>query len=319
MDTSLPYGGRCLKWGVSKVAAKVVIESLSACAGCEVAILDLGEDLLKILEKIEIVHAPILMDHKHFSPGDGQGEIAVPKGDIGILSGSIRTEEHMEVARAMRENCDILIANGSCACFGGVSAIANVLPLKMLKEDIYPVTGDQENNEFRLPALTSRVVALNEVMEVDIFIPGCPPPTALFMEAITAILEDRPFQLPEDTVCNECPKTKEKKTVFADRGMAFPEMLRPLEPVPLSQRCLFEQGYFCMGAATRNGCGAQCLKADMPCRGCTGPVKIGENPRAELLGSLSLYGYTLRDIHDKRAGFNWFTGAHHNLRPIPTR
>ena len=296
------------------MTAKVVIESLSACAGCEVAILDLGEDLFKLLEKIEIIHAPILMDHKS---ADEHGEIIIPKADIGILSGSIRTEEHMEMARAMRESCDILIAHGSCACFGGISAMANVIPLNTLKENIYPADDAQKQSEFPLPALTNRVIALNEVMEVDVFIPGCPPPSSLFVEAITAILEKRPFHLPEDTVCNECPKMKEKKTVFADQGMAFPEMLRPLEPLPLSERCLFEQGYFCMGAATRNGCGAQCLKADMPCRGCMGPVKIGENPRAELLGSLSLYGYTLRDIHDKRAGFNWFTGAHNNLRPIP--
>ncbi|MEL7563930.1 MAG: hypothetical protein AAGU27_03495 [Dehalobacterium sp.] len=302
---------------MSKVAAKVAIESLAGCAGCEVSILDLGEALLPVLEKIEIIHAPILMDHKHYPDGDGSKEINIPKADVGILSGSIRTEEHMEVARAMRENCKILIASGTCACFGGIQALGNVMPLKALKENIYPQTPDGE--EPQVPMLSNRVIALNEVMEVDVFLPGCPPPPEMFAESLTAILENRPFNLPEDTICNECPKIKEKKTVSADNGLAFPEMLRPLEPLPLSERCLFEQGYFCMGAATRNGCGARCLKADMPCRGCMGPVKINDNPRAELLGSLSSYGYTLRDVNDRRAAFNWFTGAHSNLRPIPTR
>lgn len=298
------------------MTAHVVIESLSACAGCEVSILDLGEDLLKVLEKISIVHAPILMDHKYFNAEGGNFEIEIPKADIGIISGGIRTEENMEVAKAVREKCDIVIANGSCACLGGIPAIANVIPPDVLKEGIFPPESTTEGSEFKLPAFTNRVIALNEVMQVDVFVPGCPPPTEMFAAALTAVLEGRPFELPEDTICNECPKTKEKRTVAADNGLAFPEMLRPLEPLPLEDRCLFEQGYFCMGAATRNGCGARCLKVDMPCRGCMGPRRIGENPRAELLGSLSSYGYTLRDVNDRRAAFNWFTGAHNNLRPI---
>lgn len=273
--------------------------------------------MLPLLEKIEITHAPILMDHKYYDRGDSSREIEIPKADIGILSGSIRTDEHMEVARVMRENCGILIASGTCACFGGIHALGNVMPLKELKANVYPEIAEGEKSQ--VPMLSKRVTALNEVMEVDIFLPGCPPAPEMFAEALTAVLENRPFKLPEDTICNECPKTKEKRTVSADNGLQFPEMHRPLEPLPLSERCLFEQGYFCMGAATRNGCGARCLKADLPCRGCMGPIRVGENPRAELLGSLASYGYTLRDVNDRRAAFNWFTGAHSNLRPIPTR
>jgi F420-non-reducing hydrogenase small subunit len=298
------------------VAATVVIESLSACAGCEVSILDLGEELLKILEKIQTLHAPILMDHKYFNAGDGNWEINIPKADIGIISGAVRTEENMTVAKAVRERCNLVIAHGTCACFGGIPAMANVIAPDVLKEGIYPPEPAGESNEFALPAFTNRVIALNEIMQVDVFIPGCPPPKEMFASALTAILEGRSFALPEDTVCNECPKIKEKRTVAADNGLAFPEMRRPLEPVPLEQRCLFEQGYFCMGAATRNGCKARCLKVDMPCRGCMGPRRIGDNPRAELLGSLSVYGFTLRDVYDRRVAFNWFTGAHNNLRPI---
>ncbi|TGE31104.1 methyl viologen-reducing hydrogenase [Desulfosporosinus sp. Sb-LF] len=296
---------------------KVVMEMLSACDGCEVSILDLGEDLLKVLEKISIVHAPLLMDHKYFSAENGSREINIPKADIGILSGSIRNEENLEVARAVREKCDIVIANGTCACMGGIPAMANVIPLDVLKEGIYPPEFIEEDSKLmKLPAFTNKVTALNEVMQVDIFIPGCPPSPEMFASALTAVLEGRKFELPIDTVCNECPKTKEKRTVSADNGLAFPEMIRPLEPLPINDRCVFEQGYFCMGAATRSGCGAKCLKVDMPCRGCMGPKRIGDNPRAELLGSLSSYGYTLRDVNDRRAAFNWFTGAHNNLRPI---
>ena len=299
------------------MSVTVVIDSLSAhCAGCEVAILDQGEELLNILEKIEIVHAPILMDHKYHSPEGDPADIVVPKADVGIISGAVRTEEGLAVAKALRESCGIIIANGSCACMGGIPALANLVPPNVLKEGIPNLENPAEGDDFDLPGLTSRVAALNEVITVDVFLPGCPPPTHLFAAALEAVLEGKPFELPQDTVCNECPKTKEKRTVFADQGMQFPEMLRPLEKPPLEKRCLIEQGYFCMGAATRSGCGARCPQADVPCRGCMGPKRVGENPRAEMLGALSAYNYALRDVQDRRAAFNWFTGAHSNLRPV---
>ncbi len=296
--------------------ATVIIESLSAhCAGCEVAILDQGEELLKILDRISILHAPMLMDHKYRSPAGDSADIAVPKADIGIVSGGIRTDDDLAVAKAVRESCGIVIANGSCACMGGIPSLANLVPPDVLKQGV-PNPAEHDGDEFALPALTSRVAALNEVVAVDVFLPGCPPPTRLFAEALQSVLEGKPFVLPEDTVCNECPKTKEKRTVFADQGLQFPEMLRPLEPLPLEKRCLIEQGFFCMGAATRSGCGARCAQVDMPCRGCMGPKRVGENPRAEMLGALSVYNYALRDVHDRRAAFNWFTGGHSNLRPV---
>lgn len=299
------------------MSVTVIIESLSAhCAGCEVAILDQGEELLNILGKISIVHAPMLMDHKYHSPESDVADLVFPKADVGIISGAIRTEEALGVAKALRESCSIIIANGSCACMGGIPALANLVPPAVLREGTSNLENPSEDGAFELPALTSRVAALNEVITVDMYLPGCPPPTHLFAAALQAVLDGTSFELPEDTVCNECPKTKEKSTIFTDQGMQFPEMLRPLEQSSLENRCLIEQGYFCMGAATRSGCGARCTQVDVPCRGCMGPKRIGENPRVEMLGALSVYNYSLRDVHDRRACFNWFTGAHSNLRPI---
>ncbi|HOI94742.1 MAG TPA: methyl viologen-reducing hydrogenase [Syntrophobacter fumaroxidans] len=299
------------------MSATVVIEALSAhCAGCEVAILDQGELLLDILERISIVHAPILMDSKYRDPAGDSDVVSIPRADVGILSGGIRTEHGLAVAKAVRESCGILIANGSCACMGGIPSLANLVPPDVLKQGVPNLEHGVEDGDFELPPLTARVAAVNEVVPVDIFLPGCPPPTHLFAAALQAVLEGKSFDLPEDTVCNECSKVKEKRTVFADNGLQFPEMLRPLETPPLDKRCLIEQGFFCMGAATRSGCGARCTQVNMPCRGCMGPKRIGENPRAEMLGALSVYNYALRDVHDRRAAFNWFTGGHSNLRPV---
>ena len=87
------------------MTVKVASEWLNACSGCEISILDMGERLLQVLEIAEFVHIPALMDHKYFGQlGDGK-HIDIPEADVGIISGGIRNEEHLEVAREMRKKC----------------------------------------------------------------------------------------------------------------------------------------------------------------------------------------------------------------------
>jgi F420-non-reducing hydrogenase small subunit len=105
--------------------ARLAEEWFAICAGCEVTILDIGEPLLDILKKVSIVHMPVLMDHKLYGQTGEGTEMEIPEADIGIITGSIRTEEHKKIASEMRKKCKTLIAMGSCACSGGVPALAN--------------------------------------------------------------------------------------------------------------------------------------------------------------------------------------------------
>ena len=123
---------------------KVAEEWLNSCSGCEIAILNLGETLLEVLPHLEFVHMPVLMDHKYFGQ-TGEGDIHhldIPKATVGIITGGIRNQEHLEVAEAMRKSCDVIIALGTCATHGGIPALINQWSNEELFRALLPDLGD---------------------------------------------------------------------------------------------------------------------------------------------------------------------------------
>jgi len=119
------------------MAARLAEEWFAICGGCEVTILDIGEPLLDVLKQLEIVHMPVLMDHKLYGQTGEGTEMEIPAADVVLLSGGIRIEEHKKLAQEMRKNCEILISLGSCACFGGIAALANQFSAEELVEKVY--------------------------------------------------------------------------------------------------------------------------------------------------------------------------------------
>lgn len=303
------------------MAVRVAEEWFSICGGCEVSILDIGEPLLDILPKLEFVHMPVLMDHKLFGQtGEGK-KMEIPEADVGIITGGIRNEENKELAKEMRAKCKTLIALGTCACFGGVPALANQFPLEELYEKVYRGSKSTESAKtpsVGIPPLTDRVYALHEVVNVDLKLPGCPTPPDMIADALTSLLEGTPFKLSEKSVCDECPTIREKKTVSSIKRPleSIDDPAKPLDTV----RCILEQGFLCQGPATRGGCGGsgktpRCIKAYMPCRGCFGPLKDTANPMVDMMGALSSIGLDVKLIPDRAAQFNRFCGAG-RLKPM---
>jgi len=305
--------------------ARLAEEWLNICGGCEVTILDIGEPLLDLLPQLEFVHMPVLMDHKYFGQtGDGT-EMEIPEADIGIVSGGVRNEKEKHVAELMRKRCKTLVALGSCACFGGIPALANQYTREDLFEQVYRGSHTTEpgpDPQEELPPLLDRVYALDEVVAVDVFIPGCPTSPEIVAQALVALLEGKPFALPERSVCDDCPTRREKKAMSAVK--------RPLEPIlepggtPETSRCLMELGYLCLGPVTKAGCGGsektpRCIRAGMPCRGCFGPVHKGANPMVDMMGALSSIGLDPRSIPDRSATLQRYAGAHNRLRPLVKR
>lgn len=307
------------------MAVKVAEEWLNICGGCEVTILDIGEQLLDLLPKLEFVHIPVLMDHKYFGQTGEKTDLEIPEADVGIVSGGIRNEKEKHVALEMRKKCKILISLGSCACFGGIPALTNQYPLEELYEKVFRQSKTTESAPTPtedLPALTDRVYALDEVVKVDIYIPGCPTAPELVAEALTCLLEGRPFVHPERSVCDDCPTKREKKAVTSVK--------RPLESIfPLEQkledtRCFMELGYLCLGPVTKSGCGGsektpRCIRANMPCRACFGPIRKGANPMVDMMGALSSIGLDPKLISDRPATLLRYVGAQGRLRPLPKK
>jgi len=299
---------------VKVVPVKVAEEWLNMCGGCECSILDIGEPLLDLLPQLEFVHMPVLMDHKYFGQ-TGEGKtIEIPEADVGIITGGVRNEEHKELAQEMRNKCKIIIAYGSCAVFGGLPALANMYTKEDTFNKIYKTTRSTVPGDFPyvdIPPWTDRLMAVDEVIKVDVKIPGCAPNPDLFADALTALLTGKEFKLEEKAVCEDCPLEREKKAIASIK--------RPLEAPPDEERCLLEQGYLCLGPATRTGCGGhekvpRCIAGIFPCRGCMGPIRFDGNQMVDLMGALATIGLNVREIPDRLATFNRFVGGHNKLR-----
>lgn len=195
------------------MAARLAQEWFTICGGCEVTILDVGEALLDILPKLEIVHMPVLMDHKIYGQTGEKTTMEIPEADVGIISGGIRSEEHKHLAEEMRKKCKTLVAMGSCACYGGIPALANLSTVEELYQKVYRGSISTESDGIpneQIPPLTDRVYALHEVVPVDVKLPGCPTTPELFVEAITALLEGKPYTFTGKSVCDDCPFVREK-------------------------------------------------------------------------------------------------------------
>ncbi len=308
------------------MSARLAEEWFAICGGCEVTILDIGEPLLDVLKQVDIVHMPVLMDHKIYGQtGEGK-EIDYPEAEIGIISGGIRTEEHKELAKAMRAKVKTLVALGSCACFGGVPALANQYVTEELLEKVFrgSATTDADGiPKEEIPPLTDRVYAVSEVVKVDVSLPGCPTTPEMVAGALTALLSGKPFALPSKSVCDECPTKREKKaTSSLKRRFEKPEF-EPGKPLA-EMRCLMEQGYLCLGPATRSGCGGsdgvpRCIRAYVPCEGCFGPLSEKANPMVDMMGALATIGLDPKSIPDRAATLTRFAGANGRLRPLPAR
>jgi len=307
------------------MAARLAAEWFAICGGCEVTILDIGEPLLDILKQVQIVHMPVLMDHKLFGQIGEKEEMEIPEAEVGLISGGIRTEEHKKLAQEMRRKCKTLIALGSCACYGGVPALANLFATEEILNKVYrdSVTTDKDGIPSQdLPPLTDRVYAVSEVAPVDMMLPGCPTTPEMVAGALLALLEGRPFTLPGKSVCEECPLIREKKAVSVLKRRLEAAAFTPGRPLS-EMRCFMEQGFLCVGPATRSGCGGsdgtpRCIRAYMPCEGCFGPLSEKANPMVDMMGALSTIGLDPKQISDRAATFNRFAGAG-RLRPVPRR
>lgn len=306
------------------MTVKVASEWLNSCSGCEISIIDMGERLLDVLKVADFVHLPALMDSKYFGQlGDGT-HLDIPKADVGIISGSIRNEEHLEVAEKMRERCDIIIALGTCATHGGIPALSNSYTNDELMDRYYHTeTTDDDGENYPskdIPALLDACHALDEKIKVDIYLPGCPPHPDHIFKALMALVQGDELKLPDKSVCDTCPTIRggKGKVTKIKRFLEAPEYGGADEPLDKMQ-CLLEQGYLCMGPVTRGGCGGdqtlpRCISARVPCRGCYGPVQHNGNQRLDMLNALASNGIDIGSLPENISLLR-FSGGHGMLRP----
>jgi len=269
----------------------------ASCGGCEEAVVDLAEDILDVVNMVQIAFWPVALDFKRSDlEGMADNELAV-----GFINGAVRTTEQLEMVELMRRKCGTIVAFGSCAHMGGIPGLANLTDRRGIMEEAYVRTPSTVNPEklypsleftapegkLTLPELWDNVKSLDQVIDVEYYLPGCPPPTALIKDAVVAIVEGKlppigTVLAPDITLCEECPLTSTKPEKPALRKFS-----RPHEIEVDSETCLLAQGLLCLGPATRKGCGAACVKANMPCTGCMGPTSRVVDYGAKALSAIS--------------------------------
>lgn len=170
---------------------KVATAFLTGCFGCHMSILDIDDRILKLIELVDFDRSPV-DDIKEFS-----GPCA-----IGIIEGGCSNEENVHVLKEFRKNCDILISIGECAMMGGLPSMRNNIPLLECLNEAY-LNGPTVYNPSKiiprdpeLPLLLDRVYPNQEIVKIDYFIPGCPPPADTIWEALTALLTGKQINLP---------------------------------------------------------------------------------------------------------------------------
>ena len=174
---------------------KVATTSLAGCFGCHMSLLDIDERILKLVELVDFDKSPI-DDIKKFT-----GRVTV-----GLIEGGCCNQENVHVLQDFRKHCDILISVGDCATMGGIPAMRNTIPLKECLEEAYlngPTVHNPAGkipNDPEIPMLLNKVYPAHEVVKIDYFLPGCPPPADTLWEALVALLSDKPVKLPYELI-----------------------------------------------------------------------------------------------------------------------
>lgn len=276
----------------------------AACGGCCVSVLDVHEKLFDVVEAADLVFWPIALDIKY------KDVEAMADGfiDVTLYNGAVRNSENEHIARLLRQKSKILVAYGSCAHLGGIPGLANFTTKKDIFERVYVDSESTVNKEktmpltkydvaegtLELPEFYNDVRPLNQVVDVDYYLPGCPPQTERLLEVFMAIVNKD--ELPPDgsvigaldkTQCDACIRKKSD-------NKHIKHFYRPTEIEDDGVTCFLEQGIICMGPATRGGCGYRCIEGNAPCRGCYGPTDVSPDPGAKMMSAIA----TMVDAND---------------------
>ena len=279
---------------------KLAMYWASSCGGCEIAVLNIHENILVVDEVFDIAFFPCVADFKVADvEGYDDGYI-----DLCLFNGAIRNSENEEMAKLLRQKSKVMVAFGSCAYEGCIPALSNLSTKAATFDTVYLENPSIDNpdgtlpqtsvevpeGELELPYFYNTVKSLDQVIDVDYYLPGCPPEPhqiwAVLQVVVAALLEGAPLPpagaivgAGDVAVCEECPLEKHEKVIK--------RFYRPQELVPEPTMCLLEQGIVCVGPATRSGCGALCPQVGMGCRGCYGPLPGVEDQGAKMLSAIA--------------------------------
>ncbi len=244
---------------------RVAFFDFASCEGCQLQVINLEEEILDLIDVVEVVSFREAMKE---SSDDY---------DIAFVEGSIMRPMDEERLKRIRKNARILVALGACACIGGVNRLRNEWSVDEVKKEVYDEADIEGNRLFDV----FPTKAVDEVVDVDFRIPGCPINREEFAKVVAHLAIGKEPRLPSYPVCVECKKNE--------------------------NICVFELGKFCLGPVTRAGCNAICPTHGDGCEGCRGYL---DDPRMEAAKDvLRKYGVSFDEMMKRFNMFNYRKGA----------
>jgi F420-non-reducing hydrogenase small subunit len=267
----------------------------AACGGCDVAVLDTHEFILDVAALADIRFWPIAVDGKYQDVEAMEDQ----ELDLAIFNGAVRNSENEKIAKLLRRKAKVMVAFGSCAHLGGIPGLANQATKEEIYEKAYlnnpsiepgnrtvPLHESQvQAGTLEIPYVYKRVYKLDDVVDIDYYVPGCPPNPAQIKAVLLAVATGN---LPAKgsvvgaghrTVCDDCKRERHERKIS--------KFHRPWQIIQDPAVCLLEQGIVCCGSATRSGCGVRCPNSGMPCRGCYGPAPNVKDQGAKIVSALA--------------------------------
>ncbi|MHA2281440.1 MAG: NADH-quinone oxidoreductase subunit B family protein [Promethearchaeota archaeon] len=242
------------------MAVKVAFMQLSDCWGCHQSLLNAHLGLLPVLPALEFVYWPAVVDFKEESlKARDAGSVLV-----GFIEGAIRTKHDLESVKLMREKCALIIAFGSCATYGNVAGLANQWDIDTLKRRKFTEVESATNETPTIPSqhvpeFQDKIINVDEVINVDAYMAGCPPKPEQIVSAVKFLLGQKAFPMNDLAFCTDCS---------------------------IKNDCLLDAGKVCFGPITSIVCSLKCTSDNKPCVGCYGPAKTVDS-RAERLSNMA--------------------------------
>ena len=242
--------------GMDNDRPRIAVFDFTSCEGCELQLANREESLVAFLSAMEIVQ------FREISSAVGDGY------DIALIEGAISRADEVAQLQAIRRQAKLLVALGSCACFGGVARLKNAFDPDEANREVY--VDD--------PKETLPVRPVHDVVTVDLKLPGCPVNKSEVELLVQHLIWNLPFRFPAYPVCLEC---KQLYTV-----------------------CRFDLGELCLGAITMGGCNATCPAGGLGCWGCRGPA--ADPNYGEFFTLARERGFTDREINERLGFFGGF-------------
>jgi coenzyme F420-reducing hydrogenase gamma subunit len=251
--------------GIDMKRPRVGVFDFTGCEGCELQLANKEETLADFLGAIEVVNFREIS-----SSSGGDYEVA-------LIDGAITRADEVDRLRAIRKRAKVLVAMGSCACFGGVNRLKNAFDPNDVNRWVY---GSE-------PRQTQSTRPVKAWVEVDMEIPGCPVSKAEVERIVRHLVVGVPYRFPSYPVCWEC---RARYTV-----------------------CVYDLGQFCLGPVTRGGCEAPCPAGGLGCWGCRGPVPDVNFESFTAMAEEK--GFPNWEVEERIGFFGGFEGIHEKDQP----